>query len=204
MFDIGWQELLLIGVVALVFVGPKDLPKALRSGARILNKARAMSREFQSGLAEMAREAELDEIRRKVRSATDLDLGEELKKSVDPSGNLSADFDPAEFNRKLKESVEGGPPSRPASPPEPTRRVPQQGSQPEPEPEPHQGPQPGPQAQPLATPESGTEIATPSPAPAAEAAPAEPPAAELSAAVPPPRKPPGTFAMQPRPPSASE
>lgn len=115
MFDIGWQELFLIGVVALIVVGPKDLPKVLRTAARVMQKARAMSREFQSGLAEMAREAELDEIKRKVEGATRFDLGDELRKSVDPTGKLSADFDPTEFNRQLKESVEAGPPLHPAS-----------------------------------------------------------------------------------------
>ena len=69
-----------------------------------------MSREFQSGLAEMAREAELDDIKRKVEGAARFDLGDELRKSVDPTGKLSSDFDPAEFNRQLKEFVEGGPP----------------------------------------------------------------------------------------------
>jgi sec-independent protein translocase protein TatB len=120
MFDIGWQELFLIGVVALVVVGPKDLPKVLRSAARVMNKARAMSREFQAGLAEMAREVELDEIRRNVERAGRFDLGEELRSAADPTGKLSADFDPAEFNRKLKETVESGPPVRYTPAPVPT------------------------------------------------------------------------------------
>jgi sec-independent protein translocase protein TatB len=112
MFDIGWQELFLIGVVALIVVGPKDLPKVLRSASHVLNKARAMSREFQAGLAEMAREVELDEIKRDVERTARFDLGEELRSAADPTGKLSADFDPAEFNRKLKETVESSPPAR--------------------------------------------------------------------------------------------
>lgn len=120
MFDIGWQELLLIGIVALVVVGPKDLPKVLRTTARVMQKARAMSREFQASLAEMAREAELDEIKRKVEDSARFDLGDELRKAVDPTGKLSADFDPTEFNRRLKDSIEGGPPLRPDPPIEPS------------------------------------------------------------------------------------
>ena len=112
MFDIGWQELFVIGVVSLIVVGPKDLPKVLRGAARVLNKARGMSREFQAGLAEMAREVELDEIKRNVERTAGFDLGEELKSAVDPTGKLSADFDPAEFNRKLKEKVEASPPAK--------------------------------------------------------------------------------------------
>jgi hypothetical protein len=68
-----------------------------------------MSREFQAGLAEMAREVELDEIKRNVERTARFDLGEELRSSADPTGKLSADFDPAEFNRKLKETVESEP-----------------------------------------------------------------------------------------------
>lgn len=120
MFDIGWQELFLIGVVALIVVGPKDLPKALRTGARLLNKARAMSRDFQSGLAEMAREAELDEIKRNVEGAARFDPAAELKRAVDPTGRFTEDFDPTEFNRRIKEAVEGGPPTGPATPLPPT------------------------------------------------------------------------------------
>lgn len=120
MFDIGWQELFLIGVVALIVVGPKDLPKVLRSASHVLNRARAMSREFQAGLAEMAREVELDEIRRNVERTARFDLGEELRSAADPTGKLSAEFDPAEFSRKLEERVEGEPPARHLPPPIPT------------------------------------------------------------------------------------
>ena len=112
MFDIGWQELFVIGVVALIVVGPKDLPRVLRGAARVLNKARGISREFQAGLAEMAREVELDEIKRNVERTAKFDLGEELRSAADPTGKLSADFDPAEFNRKLKEQVEASPPAK--------------------------------------------------------------------------------------------
>jgi sec-independent protein translocase protein TatB len=120
MFDIGWQELILIGIVALVAIGPKDLPAAMRTLARLVSRGRAMSREFQSGVAEVMREAELDELRRKVDRAGRLDLGAVVKDQIDPTGTLTADFDPADFARRLKEEVEAGPPvRRPEASPDP-------------------------------------------------------------------------------------
>lgn len=112
MLDIGWQELILIGIVALVAIGPKDLPAAMRALARLASRGRALSREFQSGLAEVMREAELDELRRTVDRAGRFDLGQAVKDQVDPTGTLSADFDPADFARRLREEVEAGPPVR--------------------------------------------------------------------------------------------
>src|SRR5437868_13575255 len=58
-FDIGWSELLVIGVVALVFIGPKDLPRALRVAGYWFRKARTLSREFQNSVDQMIREAEI-------------------------------------------------------------------------------------------------------------------------------------------------
>jgi sec-independent protein translocase protein TatB len=112
MLDIGWQELFFIAVIALLVVGPKDLPRALGAVARMYRKARGMAGEFQSGISEMVREAELDDIKRNVEKAGRFDMEKELKGAVDPTGTLTDDFDPEEFNRKLKESVEGGPPGR--------------------------------------------------------------------------------------------
>lgn len=63
MFDIGGIELLVIGVVALIIVGPKDLPRLVRSVGQWVGKARGLAREFQSGMEEAARQADLDEIR---------------------------------------------------------------------------------------------------------------------------------------------
>jgi len=112
MLDIGWQELFFIGVIALLVVGPKDLPRTLGAVARVYRKARGMAGEFQSGISEMVREAELDDIKRDVEKAGRFDMEKELKGAVDPTGTLTDDFDPEEFNRQLKERVEGGPPKR--------------------------------------------------------------------------------------------
>jgi len=62
MFDIGYTELLLVAVVALLVIGPKELPKALRQLGRMTGKARAMTRHLRSGFDEMMRQAELEEM----------------------------------------------------------------------------------------------------------------------------------------------
>lgn len=84
-FDIGWPELLLIGVVALVVIGPKDLPAALRVAGYWVRKARALSREFHSSVEQMMREVELHEVQNELRKATEIDLDREFNKIMDPA-----------------------------------------------------------------------------------------------------------------------
>lgn len=67
MFDIGASELLLIAVVAIVAIGPKDLPLALRTAGRWIAKVRRVSGHFRSGIETMIREAELEEMEKKWR-----------------------------------------------------------------------------------------------------------------------------------------
>lgn len=64
MLDIGYSELLLIAVVALVVIGPKDLPRVMRTVGGWVGKARAMTRHVRSGFDTMMREAELDEMQK--------------------------------------------------------------------------------------------------------------------------------------------
>lgn len=66
MLDIGWSELLVIGIVALVVVGPKDLPRMFHTLGRFTAKMRSMAREFSSAMNDAARETGLDEVRRDV------------------------------------------------------------------------------------------------------------------------------------------
>ena len=66
MFDLAWSELLLVAVLAIVFIGPKDLPKLLRTLGEYAGKMRAMAREFQNAFEDIARESELDELRKQV------------------------------------------------------------------------------------------------------------------------------------------
>ncbi|MFN3274468.1 MAG: Sec-independent protein translocase protein TatB [Paracoccus sp. (in: a-proteobacteria)] len=72
MLDIGWTELLLIGVVALIVVGPKDLPHLFHSLGRITAKARGMAREFSSAMEDAAKGAGLDEAKGTLRDMKNL------------------------------------------------------------------------------------------------------------------------------------
>jgi sec-independent protein translocase protein TatB len=93
MFDVGWTELLLIAVVALFVIGPRDLPKALKTVGAWTARARSLAREFQSGVDEMIRESELDELRKSAEKAMSVDLEKEIKDTVDPTGSLEKSLD---------------------------------------------------------------------------------------------------------------
>ena len=97
MFDIGWSELVVIGVVALIAIGPKELPGALRTLGQWMGKMRRMAAEFQGQFQEAMREAEMAE----------------LKKQVD---TLTSSFDPIETARK---EIEGAMEEKPANPADP-------------------------------------------------------------------------------------
>ena len=89
MFDIAWSEMVLIGAVALVVIGPKDLPKALRTVGQAVGKMRRMASEFQGQFNDAMREAELDELKKQVEN-----VGDQVKSATefDPIGQIR-DFD---------------------------------------------------------------------------------------------------------------
>jgi len=101
MFDIGWGELIVIGVVALIAIGPKELPTVLRTVGQWMGKVRRMASEFQGQFQEAMREAEFAE----------------LKKQVDGIGE-GASFNPLETARQeLERAMDDKP--RPADEPPP-------------------------------------------------------------------------------------
>jgi len=115
-FDIGWSELLVIGVVALVFIGPKDLPRALRVAGYWFRKARTLSREFQNSVDQMIREAELDEMREQLKKATEFDINKEFQNTVDPTGELAQSIKPPDIP-DFFESASSRPANEPAAVP---------------------------------------------------------------------------------------
>ena len=92
MFDIGWQEVLVIAVVALVVIGPKDLPKVLKTVMAGMGKLRHMAQEFRSGIDEVIREAEIDDLKRHLEKTASADIGSNLKAEVDPTGRIEKEL----------------------------------------------------------------------------------------------------------------
>lgn len=98
MFDMSWGEVLVIGGVALIVIGPKDLPRALRTVGQMTTKIRRMASEFQSQFNEAMREADLDDVRREVA-----DLNRQIAAST-------SSFNPIQTIRdELKGAVDGSP-----------------------------------------------------------------------------------------------
>ncbi len=84
MFDVGWSEILVIAVVLIVVVGPKDLPKMLRAFGKATTKFRATAGEFRKQFDEALKEAELDDVRGLINDAKSLDPRNDIRKVFDP------------------------------------------------------------------------------------------------------------------------
>ncbi len=88
MFDIGASELLLIVIVAVVVIGPKDLPLALRTAGRWIGKVRRVSGHFRAGVETMIREAELADMEKKWREQNEAIMREHPPESASAEGAL--------------------------------------------------------------------------------------------------------------------
>ena len=108
MFDIGWGELLVIGIVALVVIGPKELPGVLRTLGQGMAKIRRMASEFQGQFQEAMREAEMQDIKKHVDDAA---RGIQHYDPLDPDGLAFLDKKPPEKT--------DAPPAEPPAAPEP-------------------------------------------------------------------------------------
>ncbi len=88
MFDFAWSELALIGVVALILIGPKDLPVALKGITELIKKARRMAAEFQTHVDDMMKDADLKEMSKSLKELRSFDLKGEITKAVDGDGSI--------------------------------------------------------------------------------------------------------------------
>ncbi|ARO29900.1 MULTISPECIES: Sec-independent protein translocase protein TatB [unclassified Rhizobium] len=109
MFDIGWTELLVIAVVLIVVVGPKDLPPMLRAFGKMTQRARKVAGEFRAQFDEALREAELDDVRQTISDAHKLNPVNSLREAMNPlrqMGNeIKADLQKATATAENKTEV---------------------------------------------------------------------------------------------------
>ena len=115
MFDIGSTELLLVSIVAIVVIGPRDLPRALYKLGQIMGKARGMARHFRTGIDAMVREAEMEELEKKWAAENERIMKE--FPSVDASEEVSALAAPVKAKDPAKDGAsEAAAPDTPAEP----------------------------------------------------------------------------------------
>ena len=88
MFDFAWPELALIGVVGLLFIGPKDMPVAIRTVTNLLKKGRKLAGEFQTHVDDMVREVDLGEARDQLRQLRSFNVRGQIMKAMDEDGSL--------------------------------------------------------------------------------------------------------------------
>jgi sec-independent protein translocase protein TatB len=103
MFDVGWSELVVIGVVALIVIGPKELPAVLRAVGQWTTKIRRMAGEFQSQFQEAMREAEMSDLKKQV---AELDAA---------AKGIATDFDPLDLKEATKWEPKAPPESDPSA-----------------------------------------------------------------------------------------
>ncbi|MEP4292018.1 MAG: Sec-independent protein translocase protein TatB, partial [Rhizobiaceae bacterium] len=97
MFDIGWTEMLVVAVVAILFVGPKELPGMLRAFGKSVKKIRMLAGDFQRQFDDALKDAELDGVKDSINSVRNLDPTKQIKDKLNP---LKAELD------DVKDSVE--------------------------------------------------------------------------------------------------
>jgi sec-independent protein translocase protein TatB len=90
MFDLGWDEMAVIAVLALIVLGPKELPNALRTVSALMKNARKLANEFQSGVNEIIREADLEDARKKLAEVNKNSISKAIENTVDPTGEMKA------------------------------------------------------------------------------------------------------------------
>ena len=88
MFDFAWTELAVIGVVALVLIGPKDMPIAIKAVSQAMKKARRMASEFQVHVDEMVREADLHEVKTQFNDLRRMNIKNRILGAVDGDGSI--------------------------------------------------------------------------------------------------------------------
>ena len=112
MFEIGWGELLIIGIVALIAIGPKELPGVLRTLGQWMSKLRRMASEFQSQFHEAMREAELADLKKQV---DDMTSQAQSYANFDPVSEVRRELESTQ--QQIESAMHENPAAETASPP---------------------------------------------------------------------------------------
>jgi sec-independent protein translocase protein TatB len=138
MFDIGGTELLVIAIVAIVVVGPKELPRMLRTLGQFVGKAKTVAREFQTHFNEAAEEAGLDEVRKGIASVEKAttspdfgdtfkpitDVGKDIKREIEkPEASRSGEDAPGDAATAVAKAATDAAPTEPDRKPEPDKKA---------------------------------------------------------------------------------
>ena len=109
MFDLGWQEFLIIAFVLVLVVGPKDLPKVLKTITKFLRQARQMAGEFHKGLETMADQEEIRDVKNSFNEIKNTNFDSIAKTNLDPGGDVQSALNQAKASADLanqKDNVE--------------------------------------------------------------------------------------------------
>lgn len=109
MLGLDWTELALILVVAVVVIGPKDLPDAVRGIAKGIQKLRRMAGEFQTQVDDVVREAKLEDVRSQINEIRNFDFRSVVEKEVDKDGTLRKTFTEDPIGNPLKDAFDSKP-----------------------------------------------------------------------------------------------
>ena len=101
MLDLGWQEFVMIGLVLVIVVGPKDMPKVLRAVAKYVGKARNMASDFQSSMMEVANQDEFNDVKKALQDAK----SGNFDKVSEQFGDVKNAFEDASADAGVKDSV---------------------------------------------------------------------------------------------------
>ena len=111
MFDLGWPEIMVIAIVLIVVVGPKDLPRMLRTFGRTTSKLRTMAGDFRKQFDEALQEAELDDVKSLVDDARKLDPRNEIKKHLNPIEKVGQEIRSGLDAAMKPQAAKSGPPA---------------------------------------------------------------------------------------------
>lgn len=119
MFDIGWSEIFIIAFLALILLGPKEIPVVLRTVTNLIRRLRGMAADLQQGMDRIIRETELDEIKKDLQKINPQHLAQNIESAIDLPPLSSSPMMMIDPEKKSDPALETKPSSPPISPSHP-------------------------------------------------------------------------------------